>query len=494
MFRCLGRMAVPALACIGWAAAAQSPPQPAAPPPTLRFTSNLVVVDVVVTDSGQNPVHGLTKADFKVLEDGHPEIIKAFEEHQLSAQAPLGPMLKLDRDILTNDSPVPENGALNILLFDKLNTPMDAQAFVRDQVIKDLKQIAPGTRMAIFTLTIELRLLEGLRSNPEVLRALVEGKKVLASASALMNHPVSGDQPGTDDPMMDLIADNAANDPDIASMEAHLEQFEAVRQSFQLQLRARDTLDVLNLLGRYLNRLPGRKNLIWSSGSFPISILPDPDLQNPFIAVASAEDEFRQTTALLARSQVAVYPIDARGLMPWPWLNAANSGPSSGRSPTHLGKDMAKFSSQTADERGTMNQMAEATGGRAFENINDLKGAIERAMAAGSNYDTVAYTPENGKWDGRFRKIQVQLERPGVTLAYRRGYDADDPNGSLEQGDHKPSKDALPAYRPMSAAMLHGAPDPTEILFLVRQEIGSALRQRVLIAATRSTSYSGRKS
>jgi len=101
--------------------------------------------------------------------------------------------------------------------------------------------------------------------------------------------------------------------------------------------------------------LPGRKNLIWFSGSFPINILPNEDLLNPFSVVASAEDEFRETSNLLARSQVAVYPIDARGLMTMPMMSAANSGSKYTRNPTAFGKDLSTFYSQSADEQSTMN-------------------------------------------------------------------------------------------------------------------------------------------
>jgi len=94
--------------------------------------------------------------------------------------------------------------------------------------------------------------------------------------------------------------------------------------------------------------LPGRKNVLWFSGSFPISILPDGDLQNPFAVVADSEDEFRETTDLLARSQAAVYPIDARGLMVAPMTNASNDGSKYGRNPGAYGKDLGKFFQQPA--------------------------------------------------------------------------------------------------------------------------------------------------
>ena len=245
---------------------------------TIRTSSDLVVVDVVASDSQQNPVHKLTAADFTLLEDGKPQTVKIFEEHQTQPLAPLPPAPKLDPGIFTNYSIAPANGALNILLLDKLNTPMDAQSVVRDQVLKFLKEVHPGTRIAIFSLTIDLKLLQGFTTNPELLRALVEGKKGSQGASPLMNNAMEGDQPGADDPMYDMDADMLGNDPSAAIILANLQQFEVEQQSFQLQLRARYTLDALNQLARYMSALPGRKNLIWFSGSFPVNILPDPDI------------------------------------------------------------------------------------------------------------------------------------------------------------------------------------------------------------------------
>jgi VWFA-related protein len=447
---------------------------------TIRTSSDLVVVDVVASDSQQNPVHKLTAADFTLLEDGKPQTVKIFEEHQTQPSAPLPPAPKLDPGIFTNYSIAPANGALNILLLDKLNTPMDAQTVVRDQVLKYLKGVPPGTRIAIFSLTTELKLLQGFTSNPELLRALVEGKKGNQGASPLMNNAMEGDQPGADDPMYDMDADMLGNDPSAAIILANLQQFEVEQQSFQLQLRARYTLDALNQLARYMSALPGRKNLIWFSGSFPVNILPDPDIlslstppskvpgaftPDPFTGVASMEDEFRETVDLLARSQVAVYPIDARGLMVNPTLSATQSGSTMNRKPNGFANANTKFFQQTSEEQGTMLQMAQATGGKAFVNTNGLKEAVEKAINAGSNYYTIAYTPTNRKWNGDYRKIQVKLDRTGVTLAYRRGYFADDPNAPAPKSQAQNAKPDPGQYSALRAAMLHGGPEPTELIF-----------------------------
>ncbi len=112
-----------------------------------------------------------------------------------------------------------------------------------------------------------------------------------------------------------------------------------------------------------------------------------------------------------------------------------------------------------------MQQMAEATGGKAFVNTNGLKEAVEKAVEAGSNYYTIAYTPTNRKWNGDFRKIQVKLDHPGVTLAYRRGYFADDPNAPAHNNQAQNAKSDPNQYSALRAAMLHGGPDPTELIF-----------------------------
>ena len=473
--------------CLPAVGSGQTAPSSGTPMTTIHTSSDLVVVDVVASDSQQNPVHKLTAADFTVLEDGKPQTVKIFEEHQTQPSTPLSPAPKLDPGIFTNYSVAPANGALNILLLDKLNTPMDSQSVVRDQVLKFLKQVPPGTRIAIFSLTTELKLLQGFTSNPELLRALVAGKKGNQGASPLMNNAMEGDQAGADDPMYDTEAEALGNDPDAAMILANLQQFEVEQQSFQLQLRARYTLDALNQLARYMSALPGRKNLIWFSGSFPVNILPDPDvltaaanssstsganMPDPFAGVASMEDEFRETVDLLSRSQVAVYPIDARGLMVNPTLSVTQSGSTMNRKPNGFANANTKFFQQTTEEHGTMEQMAQATGGKAFVNTNGLKEAVEKAIESGSNYYTIAYTPTNRKWNGDFRKIQVKLDHAGVSLAYRRGYFADDPNAPAQKTQAQNAKPDPNQYSALRAAMLHGGPEPTELIFAASVRAG----------------------
>ena len=456
---------LPLLLCLALVSASSSaqspgpqPPQQRTPAvPTIQAKAQLVIVDVVVTDSHQSPIHNLKRSDFTLLEGNQPQQIKYFEEHTASSPAEAGQLLQMPKmppGVFTNFSPAPANGPVNILLLDTLNTPMTDQAFVRDQLRKYLKSAPPGTRIAIFGLTTRLLLLQGFTSDPELLKTAIDMKK--PTASPLLDDSVGGG--GGPQPLSETLT-NMGTTPG-ADMIANLQQFEAQQQSFQLQLRAKYTLDAMNQLARYLSALPGRKNLIWFSGSFPISILPDGDIQNPFAVVASSEDEFRETTNLLAGSQVAVYPVDARGLMTAPMYDASNSG-SKYRDPRAFSKDQAKFFQQTAQEHGTMQQMAQDTGGQAFYNTNGLSQAVTRAITAGSNYYTLAYTPTNTQWNGSYRKVQIKLPQPNLTLTYRRGYFADDPDAHLKH-DTSPTPTTLDPMRP---AMMRGAPAPTQIIF-----------------------------
>ena len=440
-----------------------APAQTSQPIPTLKAHTQLVIVDVVVTDSHQNPVHNLKATDFTLLENKDPQQIKTFEEHTALSDAKPQPIPPMPPGIFTNWTPTPPNSAVNILLLDTLNTPLQDQSFVHDQLKKYLNSSKSGARIAIFGLTTHLNLLQGFTSDPELLKTAINEKN--PQVSPLLDDPVGG---GNGLQSLSDTASSFGDAPDIADILANLKQFDAEQQSFQFQLRARYTLDALNQLARYLTGIPGRKNLIWFSGSFPINILPDGDLQDPFAAAAGFEDEFRETTNLLTLNQVAVYPVDARGLMVSPSFSAAKSGGQYGRNPSTFGKDDTKFFEQTAAEHATMLQMAQQTGGKAFINTNGLSQAVATAIDAGSNYYTLAYSPTNTKWNGSFRKIQIKLQQEGYTLSYRRGYYADDPEGPTKYYGATATTLATKPADPMNAAMMRGSPDPTQIILKVR--------------------------
>jgi VWFA-related protein len=450
----------------------QNESQPESPAYTLRTRTNLVIEDVIVTDGNYNPVHNLKASDFTVIEDGRPQHIRSFEEHTRSSNTLSKPvaMPRVAPGIFTNFSPASQDGPVNILLLDTLNTPLRDQFFVRSQLLDYLKRASPGTQIAIFGLSNRLSILQGFTSNPEILKAALTSKHA-SKASLLLDDPTGGGRGASDANSVSdaLRALGGVNDPNMEQTIANVQQFEAQTESFQLQVRARYTLDALNELARYLVGIPGRKNLIWFSGSFPVNLMPNGgDVQDPFAAIGNAEAEFRETTNLLARSQVAVYPIDARGLVTSPVYSTASSGTKYGRSPQAAGKDELKFAEQTAQENQTMQQMAADTGGRAFVNTNGLSEGVAKAVDAGSNYYTLTYSPTNLDQDGRFRKVSVEVRDKRLALSYRRGYYGDNPEVVPKAPGKNPIAAAQQGSTAMERVMMRGAPTPTQILFTIR--------------------------
>jgi VWFA-related protein len=259
---------------------------------------------------------------------------------------------------------------------------------------------------------------------------------------------------------------------------ANMQQFLADLTAFQTDQRVRMTLDAMQQLARYLAGIPGRKNVIWFSGSFPIALDPDESLQSPFDAIRTYSQDVRDTSDLLAAARVAVYPVDARGLMTLPSTDTSIASASTnlvsgisngGRGGTRqavtgnkpsFARDDARFLRETLAEQASMKQIAEQTGGEEFINNNGLKEAVAKAVDNGASYYTIGYVPAATADNGAFHKIQVRTATGAYKLAYRRGYYADPPD---KPSAHTPANTSL-----IMAAMLPGAPPATQIQFTAR--------------------------
>lgn len=463
----------PAATQVATVAQPNTPQQaPAEAVPTIRAYSNLVVIDVVVTDNKGNAIHGLTKDQFQLFENNQPQNVRHFEEHSAlpASDAALTPVPKLPPGLFTNKTAAPASGAVNVLLLDYLNTPLTAQPSARKQLIDFLNHAPPGTQIAIFGLTNRLQMLQGFTSDMEVLKAALSSKKGAPQASDILSDAFNG---GPD--QNNQVSNALNNDPVVADgilatdVVNDINRFEAITTAFQEDVRAQYTLKAFDTLARYLMGIPGRKNVIWYSGSFPLDVEPDVNLQDPSATAVRNDEEVRITDNLLTRAQVAVYPVDARGVMINPALNFASgdTNPISANSGIEASNSQMAFLNETAQEHLTMEMMAEDTGGTPMYNTNDLTQAISKAVQNGSNYYTLSYTPTNTDWDARFRSVKVKVDQPGVKLSYRNGYYAVDPN------DHSKFYAALaatagPPPTTMATAMLHGGPDPAEIPFKVR--------------------------
>ena len=442
--------------------------------PTLRAQARLVVVDVVVRDRSHSAIHDLKQSDFTLLEEGKPQNVRFFTEHRAATgrAAMDEPAPKLPPGFFTNFSPAPASSAVNVLLIDSLNTPQTDQIYLRQQLVEYLKHEPAGTNVAIFGLNSRLSLLQSFTTDPELLRTFF--LKEPSKYSPLLADPNGNGGAGLDSGTADQLASLGITLP--GDLGASVQAFQNETEYSQTGNRITMTLQAMNELGRYLANIPGRKNLLWFSGAFPLDLLPANSGgstfgSDPFASAGAFEYEYRETTNLLARSQVAVYPIDARGYQTSPAFEAANSSAMTGAAAR---RQDDQFYQNNEQEHLTMSRMAEDTGGRAFYNTNGLAAAAATAIQEGADYYSLSYSPSDQDWRGNFRKIEVKLAERGYTLAYRRGYYADDPNSSGSAFTHdgpKPVAPGQPAQHdsgPMQHAMMHGSPAPTQILFKVR--------------------------
>jgi VWFA-related protein len=200
--------------------------------PTIRAYSNIVVIDVVVTDSQGNPVHGLKKSDFTLTENNKEQAVRNFEEHTAASETKVVPAPKLPPGLFTNRSPVPVNGPVNVLLLDYLNTPLTSQPYARKQLMDYLDHAPAGTRIAIFALTTQLSMLQGFTSDMGVLKAALTQAKGAPQASQLLDDPFNGGAISNT-----TLSDALANDPTAVQnmltpeVVASINRFEVMRAS-----------------------------------------------------------------------------------------------------------------------------------------------------------------------------------------------------------------------------------------------------------------------
>jgi len=477
----------------------QAPPADAAAP-SLRTSSNLVLVDVVVTDHAK-PVHGLDRSRFHILEDGAEQTISSFDEHQPAAAPPafLAPAA-LPPNTYTNLPAYPDSTAVNVLLLDALNTPTGDQMRVRSKMIDYLATLKPGTELAIFTLSTQLRIVTQFTSDPAALVSLLKKSKANPQQPPLQDAPSSA---ALDNNQVNAVAaSQLATQPptstsgsQIGPMNAvtALQQFQADQIAGQTNARMRITLDAMKQLAGYLSGISGRKNVIWFSGSFPLTLLPVAGQFDAFANVASFREQVQEAADMLAASRVAIYPVDAGGL----WGPAEFSAAINPTIPTDVHAAAQAQSTQLSQEHelhysneATMQTLADETGGEAFVDTNDFDKAVAGAIENGSSYYTLAYVPKYAAPEGQhgnidmqhssiaaqYRKIQVRLDPSpdldhGLKLAYRRGYYADaldKLDKSSPSGSYTSDSNLAGASSVFAAALAADAPAATAILLRAR--------------------------
>lgn len=422
----------------GLTASGLPPQQTGAPVATFHANSRLVQVDVVALDAAGHPVLGLKPADFRVLEDGKPQQITAFDPHVLKAAADPPHAFHLPPHQYTNVPEQDSSAPLAVVLFDTLNTPLSDQVYARQQMLAFLKSLPAGERIALFALGTRLRMIQTFTGRSDVLTAAAT--RLLASPSAFVR--TEAEQQRQED---DLIyrermaapatggapsgsgqAPNAISGAPLAVATQKLRDALTEQQQAATSERVGTTLEALAELSVMMRGFQGRKNLLWLSGGFPFGFGPNPFERSDLRNTAHFDAAVHQTEGLLAAAQVAVYPIDVSGVhMQGTDLSSTGEGTSGVDAVTGISRLNTAFArqlQQETDAHATMDDIADQTGGKAFYGSNDVRNALQRGLVQGSSYYSLSYIPEDTTWNGKFRRIQVKLLRGGYRLQYRRGY------------------------------------------------------------------------
>ena len=365
-------------------------------PVVLRSETKLVQVSVVATDRKGEPVEGLQAADFTLLDRGKPQKIAFFQVDKAGASAARA--VTLPPNVYSNrlGERVGVPTVITAILLDSLNTDWADQTQSQRQVVRFLRQVKDSDRVALYSLGRRLRILHDYTSDAGALIRKLDGYRG------------------------DLTSDLRASQVPPADAEGDVlgRVLESQQEAaFFVEGRVRRTLQALEMIAEHLAGVPGRKNLVWVSSAFPMIFsteqrLPLDSMPARSPALAEMRSYGREVDAAMRainQANVAIYPVDARGLMTDPRFGAdQRSAP-------------AMNAGWSPDNLDTMRYVADRTGGRAFFNTNDIEGAVRRAIDDSRVTYTLAYYPAENT-DGKFHEIKVKVSRPGVSLRHRKGY------------------------------------------------------------------------
>ncbi len=454
----------------------EAKPETPAPAPVFRTTTRLVTVDVVAKDKHGHMVPDLTAQDFQVFEQIPPkhgdqeQKIANFlavspaailaESKQQALRMPTG----VYSNLVTTRLTVPPT----ILLLDGLNTEGDSGTQARHQMVKMLASVPPNTPVAVFILGHDLVLLQSFTRDPALLRDAAQ--KVMntnldngglgvdphddpMSLSNQVNDmfgtddeaPPATSSPNTSTPGSGPPAGaGAAGPPGGALQMQEIRNFEKEMFASDTDMRVRETVDALRAIARNVSGYPGRKNLIWISTSFPMTLEPDANAANntSLTGTRNYRDLVALATNALADAKVSVYPVNPAGIQTQSFFMATKAPATVGygSAPYNETRTLNRESEARFSSEESMNEVAEQTGGKVCINNNDLGDCVKTAVEEGSTYYELGYYPDASNWHGEFHRIIVKSKRSGVELSFRQGYFARTSDSDIKESEKDKDK------------------------------------------------------
>jgi len=384
--------------------------------------SILIQVPIVVTDKAGNHIHGLTKDDVHVLENGKEQKISTFEEIvAANTKLPAAPSKPGEFANLALSDQQPRT--VTVIALDTINTPFLDQANGRRELIKFLADnINSGQVLALMIMTSRgVRVVQNLTGDTEQLI------KILKQASGEI--PVMQGQ-GQDEGLGTDAQEAAAEGrlPDLGviptgdtnpqtAVNAFIAYPDVLYAGYAQQEAVRDTLNSFLSIAWSLSGVPGRKSLIWATGGFPFEISTPEQLPG-----GNLSPLYERTMQALTTGQISVYPVDIRGLV----ANSANgsavavagrTGGTVGRGTVQRNRDWYLQTTLL-----TLDEFADMTGGKAFYNTNDLASSFKRAADDASSYYLASYYLDTHNNNAGWRQIKVKVNKPDTQVRARQGF------------------------------------------------------------------------
>ena len=454
LFRAASIMALLALTLGGQAPRAQAPPAPApaptpaptpapAPAPaqtasaarpqavekvaTFSTTSRLVTADVTVKDKAGRAIQGLKKSDFAVFEDGKPQTVSVFEPENLTlAPEPpptltLGDQLELPpapKTTITLEAPGQiqyHDKRLLAFYLDFSSMGIPEQLRAQDAALDFLhKKITKDDMVAILLYTSDVTLLSDFTNDRDVLETILKGLPIgeMSELAGLAD------------------TDSACGQDTGAAFVADETEFNIFNTDQKLY--------AIEKVARMLAALPEKKQLIFFNAGISKTGIDN-------------QAQLEATINAATKANMAIFPIDARGLMADPPGGGASVGGTRGAG-IFNGSSYNSQRSSINDSQETLVSLAADTGGKAFLDSNDIELGIEQAQQANQSYYILGYYTTNPAEDGKYRKITVKLTNGmTATLDYRPGYWASKVWGKLNAQDKEQQlKEALAAGDPIT--------------------------------------------
>jgi VWFA-related protein len=408
------------IATAGSAVRSQQPPPPAQPGVTFRVEVNFVEIDAIVTDAQGAFVRGLTGADFELIEEGRPQTISAFTAVDLPVRKADPPLFRgspVEPDVESNLEEF--NGRVILIVLDDLQTD-----FRRSQRVRAAARQFVQRFVGANDLVAVLHTGSGPRRGQEFTASTA---RLLAAIDRFAGQKI----PSATLMTLDDYYNKSFSRSDLKPRDT----LESERAQ-----KARNSLSTLAAAAQFLGNVRGRrKAVVWFGEGI------DYNVENVFDAAAASEiqSEMRDAIAAATRAGVSYYGVDARGLgagldqaidiTALPDDGSVDFGPGALLTEVRRAQDFLRT-------------MSSQTGGFAIVNQNDLNSAFARIIQENSSYYLLGYYPANDRRDGKFRKVEVRVKRPGLQVRSRTGYTA--PKGKAPAPDRvSGSTDAPPEIR-----------------------------------------------